>query len=75
MSAPNTEENEDKLERACGWLLLACEDHVKHHFGKDDLPLTIWTALHKTFAENRPGFEVERCRRLKNNKSRGLRLD
>lgn len=50
-SDPDTETNEDKLERATGWIFLACEDQVKHHFGKDDSPLKIWKTLHTTFAE------------------------
>lgn len=49
--APDTEVDAAKLERAIGWLFLACEDHVKHHFGKNDPPLKIWTTLHQTFAE------------------------
>lgn len=49
--APNTETDADKLDRASGWLFLACEDQVKHHFGKNDSPLKVWETLHKTFAE------------------------
>lgn len=49
--APNTETDADKLDRANGWLFLACEDQVKHHFGKDDTPLKVWQTLHQTFAE------------------------
>ena len=50
--APDTEKDEKLLERAIGWLFLACEDDVKHHFGKNDTPLQIWETLHKTFAES-----------------------
>lgn len=56
--APNTEKDEDKLSRAVGWLFLACEDHVTHHFGKDDTPLEIWDSLHKTFAETGQGLHL-----------------
>uniref|UniRef100_A0A182M962 Uncharacterized protein n=1 Tax=Anopheles culicifacies TaxID=139723 RepID=A0A182M962_9DIPT len=41
----------DKLSRAAGWIFLGCEDHITHHFGKDDTPLQIWEVLRKTFAE------------------------
>lgn len=55
IKSANTEEKKhaantaDKLERAAGWLFFACEDHVKHHFSKDNSPLKIWQNLHKTF--------------------------
>uniref|UniRef100_A0A182IXQ6 DUF4219 domain-containing protein n=1 Tax=Anopheles atroparvus TaxID=41427 RepID=A0A182IXQ6_ANOAO len=57
--APNTEKDEDKLSRAVGWIFLACEDHVTHHFGKDDSPLQIWELLRKTYAESGQGLHLQ----------------
>uniref|UniRef100_A0A182MI38 Uncharacterized protein n=1 Tax=Anopheles culicifacies TaxID=139723 RepID=A0A182MI38_9DIPT len=59
LPAPQTETNEDKLSRAAGWIFLACEDHITHHFGKDDSPLQIWEALRKTFAETGQGLHLQ----------------
>ncbi|KFB38170.1 uncharacterized protein LOC101234650 [Anopheles sinensis] len=42
-----------------GWIILACEDHVTHHFGKDDSPLQIWELLRKTYAESSQGLHLQ----------------
>lgn len=71
LPAPKTENDEDKLSRAVGWLFLACEDRVTNHFSKNDTPLAIWQKLHKIYAEKGDGLHLQAVMKL----SHTYRLD
>lgn len=55
---PLTEKDEEKLQEAMGWLYLACEETVTHHFNDIEKPLAVWKKLKKSFSESGLDREV-----------------
>lgn len=58
VTEPNTEDDEDKLAEAMGWLVLATEQNVASHFKDNDSPIQLWKLLNRLFAESGIDREV-----------------
>ena len=52
MPPPETEKDVSKLQKAMGWLYLACEPMVTNHFDDAGTPLDTWNLLTKCFADS-----------------------